>query len=140
MCVCIGVYLITQGLASLKYAFTHNSNAYSLLRNPVACEPLCNRPNSCEEAIYRRTGFRSWLFRVVLFLFLQGPDTDHALRINMLIIAWFVDISEIGSSPVVQDEHEVVEGVRRRATQLVQGVDYLVLAERLQIRRVLLEY
>jgi hypothetical protein len=123
--------------------FTSNRNEYSLFRNPVTSEPLCDRPNSCEQKICRRTGFRNWLFRVhvVLFLCLQGPDAHHALRINRPFIARFVDISEIGSTPVVQDEHEIVEGVRGLATiQLVQWVDYLVLAERLLTRRVLLEY
>src|SRR5258706_6375405 len=113
--------------------------SYSLFCNPVGSEPLCDRPNSCEEAICRRIGFRSWLLGVVLFLCLQGPNADHALRINMLIVARFVDISEIGGTLVVQDEHKVVEGVRGRATQFVQRPDYLVLAEWLQIGRVFLE-
>jgi hypothetical protein len=80
------------------------------------------------------------LIRVVLFLCLQGPDADHALRIDVPIVARFVDICEIYSAPIVQDEREIVEGVRGRATQFVQGANYFVLAVRVPIRRVLLEY
>ena len=108
---------------------TYRSIQYSLLRNSITGKPLGDRPHLRKEAIRRRIRFISLFFRVVLFLCLQGPDADHALCINRPIVTGLVDLSQVGSAPVIEDERKVVEGVSGWAAQLVQGVDYLVLAE-----------